>query len=151
MSRQLCTFFVEGCHLGLDVLKVQEILPYSSPTPVPLTQRVLAGLINLRGEVVPALSLRQRLGLGGSTGAERYHLILRHDHGVASLLVDEIGEVLQIDEQDFEAPPPHLQGGLRKLMSEVAKLPDHLLMVLDAAALLPNGVALAARIDETEE
>jgi purine-binding chemotaxis protein CheW len=112
---------------------------------VPLTQPVLAGLINLRGEVVPALSLRRRLGLGGSDGLERFHLILRHEGSVASLLVDEIGEVLDVDDEAFEAPPPHLQGALRRLMAAVAKLPDHLLMELDATAVLPQGVSLGAR------
>jgi purine-binding chemotaxis protein CheW len=151
MSRQLCTFYVGGCHLGLDVLTVQEILPYSEPTPVPLTQEVLAGLINLRGEVVPALSLRRRLGVDAEGGgAERFHLILRHEGGVASLLVDEIGEVLIIEDSAFEAPPSHLQGALRRLMDSVAKLEDHLLMVLDAACLLPGGVALSARAKAVE-
>jgi purine-binding chemotaxis protein CheW len=93
---------------------------------------VAAGLINLRGQIVAALEMRRRLGLP-PRGSERLpmNLVLRTEEGPVSLLVDEIGDVLQLDPADFESTPDNLTPSARELVRGVYKLKDRLLLVLD--------------------
>jgi len=133
-ERQFCTFYVEGLCFGIGVREVQEVIRYQEMTRVPLAASVVRGLINLRGQIVTAIDLRRRLGLpdradGGETLP--MNLVVRTDDGVVSLLVDEIGEVVEVDEDTFERPPPTLEGVARELVRGVYKREGSLLLVLD--------------------
>jgi purine-binding chemotaxis protein CheW len=131
-SRQYCTFHVAGHYFGLDVLRVQEVIRYQEMTRVPLAPPVVRGLINLRGQIVTALDLRQRLGLGQCPVAQQpINVVVRCDDGAVSLLVDEIGDVLELPEDLFERAPETLTGPVRELIRGVYKLTDRLLLVLD--------------------
>jgi purine-binding chemotaxis protein CheW len=131
-ARQYCTFFVAGHYFGLDVLKVQEVIRYQEMTRVPLAPPVVRGLINLRGQIVTALDLRRRLGLADRPADQPpVNVVVQTDDGAVSLLVDEIGDVLEVSEQLFERPPETLKGKARELIRGAYKLPDHLLLILD--------------------
>ncbi|MCS7315413.1 MAG: chemotaxis protein CheW [Bryobacterales bacterium] len=131
-SRQYATFFVDGFFFGIEVLKVQEVLRYQEMTRVPLAPTVVEGLINLRGQIVTALDVRRRLGLRPRPeGMLPMSMVVRTADGAVSLLVDEIGDVLEVDQEYFERPPENLQGVARDLIRGVYKLRDRLLLVLD--------------------
>ncbi|MCI0459904.1 MAG: chemotaxis protein CheW [Gemmataceae bacterium] len=131
-EHQYCTFYVEGHYFGLDVLKVQEIIRYQAMTRVPLAPPVVRGLINLRGQIVTAIDLRRRLELPDRPAEqEPVNVVVQTDDGAVSLLVDEIGDVLQVSETAFEQPPETLRGTARALIRGVYKLPDRLLLILD--------------------
>lgn len=131
--RQFCTFLVGDQFLGLEVLRVQEIIRSQPMTPVPLAHRVVRGLINLRGQIVTAIDLRRRLGLPERTGDEPpVNIVVRTEDGAVSLLVDEIGDVQEVLADQFEPPPETLRGPARELILGVYKLPQRLLLVLDA-------------------
>ena len=131
-TRQMCTFYVADQYFGLDVLEVQEIIRHQEMTRVPLAPAVVRGLINLRGQIVTALDLRQRLGLPERPASELpINVVVRTDDGAVSLLVDEIGDVLLVEEKAFEPPPETLRGTSRELIRGAFKLPDRLLLVLD--------------------
>jgi purine-binding chemotaxis protein CheW len=135
-ERQFCTFYVEGLCFGIGVREVQEVIRYQEMTRVPLAASVVRGLINLRGQIVTAIDLRRRLGLADRDGADQslpMNLVVRTDDGVVSLLVDEIGEVVEVDEDSFERPPPTLEGVARELVRGVYKQEGSLLLVLDTA------------------
>ncbi|HYH50119.1 MAG TPA: chemotaxis protein CheW [Acidimicrobiia bacterium] len=144
-ERQFCTFYVEGLCFGIGVREVQEVIRYQEMTRVPLAASVVRGLINLRGQIVTAIDLRRRLELpdrfsgeapnpGADAGeALPMNLVVRTDDGVVSLLVDEIGEVVEVDEDSFERPPPTLSGVARELVRGVYKREGSLLLVLDTA------------------
>ena len=135
-ERQFCTFYVEGLCFGIGVREVQEVIRYQEMTRVPLAASVVRGLINLRGQIVTAIDLRRRLGLPDPTAASDHlpmNLVVRTDDGVVSLLVDEIGEVVEVDEDSFERPPPTLEGVARELVRGVYKREGSLLLVLDTA------------------
>jgi purine-binding chemotaxis protein CheW len=68
--RQLTTFFLRGLYFGIDVRKVQEVIRCQPMTRVPTAPTVVSGLINLRGQIVTALDLRQRLALDGDGAPE---------------------------------------------------------------------------------
>jgi purine-binding chemotaxis protein CheW len=132
-THQYCTFYVDGHFFGLDVLNVQEIIRSQEMTRVPLAPRVVRGLINLRGQIVTAIDLRRRLGLRErDIDQAPINVVVHTEDGAVSLLVDEIGDVLEVSERTFERPPDTLQGMARELIRGACKLPDRLLLVLDA-------------------
>jgi purine-binding chemotaxis protein CheW len=131
-SRQFCTFFVDGHYFGLDVLKVQEIIRYQEMTGVPLAPPVVRGLINLRGQIVTAIDLRRRLELLDRPKDQLpVNVVVHTDDGAVSLLVDEIGDVLEVSEKEFERPPETLKGTARELILGAYKLEGRLLLILD--------------------
>ncbi len=142
-DRQFCTFHLGELYLGVDVLRVQEVIRPQPLTRVPLAHPVVRGLINLRGQIVTALDLRRRLDLPDRPdAAPAMNVVLQTDDGAVSLLVDEIGEVLTVSDDLFEVPPETLRGEARELIRGAYKLPDRLLLVLDtdrAVGLHANG------------
>jgi purine-binding chemotaxis protein CheW len=131
-TQQLATFYLDRLLFGIEVEKVQEVLRYQEMTRVPLASRAVEGLINLRGQIVTAIDLRQRLELGvREPGALPMNVVVRTDDGAVSLLVDEIGDVLEVDDATFEQPPETVRGVARELIRGVHKLRDELLLVLD--------------------
>jgi purine-binding chemotaxis protein CheW len=131
-GRQFCTFHVGGLLLGVEVLRVQEVIRAQAMTRVPLAPPEVSGLINLRGQIVTALDLRRRLGLPDRPqGVEPMCVMARTDDGVVSLLVDEIGDVIETTDDSFERPPETLRGRARDLILGVYKLAGRLLLVLD--------------------
>ena len=100
-------------------------------TIVPLAPPAAKGLINLRGQIVIAIDLRRRLNLRERESRDLMNMVIRTDDGVVSLLVDEIGEVLEVTDDLLETPPDTIQGVLRELITGVYKLKGRLLLVLD--------------------
>src|SRR5437588_991290 len=131
-ERQFCTFWVDGQYFGLDVLEVQEIVRYQEMTRVPLAPPMVRGLINLRGQIVTAIDLRRRLELKDRPADQLpVNVVVDTNDGAVSLLVDEIGDVLQVPEKAFERPPETLRGPARDLIRGAYKLADRLLLILD--------------------
>jgi purine-binding chemotaxis protein CheW len=132
MVKQFCTFSLEGLLFGIEVGKVQEVIRYQEMTPVPLAHPVVRGLINLRGQIVTALDLRRRLELP-ERAAEQLpmNVVVRAGDEAVSLLVDRIGDVLEVEDENFEAPPETLQGVAKELIRGAYKLQEELLLVLD--------------------
>ena len=146
---QFCTFFLERHCFGIDLLEVQEIIRFQPLTRVPLAPRALTGLINLRGQVVTAIDLRERLDLPPRPADEEpMNIVIRTPDGAVSFLVDRIGEVCPAETENFEPVPETLTGPVRDLVTGVQKLPDRLLLILDAikAATLSIQTALATPI-----
>jgi purine-binding chemotaxis protein CheW len=131
-ATQLCTFFVDNLFLGIEVEKVQEIIRYQEMTRVPLAPAVVGGLINLRGQIVTAIDLRRRLDLSDRP-AEQLPLnaIVRVGDETISLLVDDIGDVLEVYSGDFETPPDTFTSKTRSLIRGAYKLEGQLLLFLD--------------------
>ncbi len=132
-SSQFSTFFLADLFLGVDVLRVQEVLRYQHMTRVPQAQGEVEGLINLRGQIVTAIDMRRRLQLPERAGGQTpMNMVVRTEEGAVSLLVDEIGDVLDVDAATYERPPENLAPAARELVRGVYKLKDRLLLVLDA-------------------
>ena len=144
-KKQFSTFFVDGLFFGVEVEKVQEVIRYQEMTAVPLAPPVIGGLINLRGHIVTALDLRRRLGLKERPSDQLpMNVVVRTDDGAVSLLVDEIGDVLEVDYDAFETPPETLNRQARELIPGVYKLNERLLHVLDTARAVSDAAASAA-------
>lgn len=131
-SKQFCTFFINGLFFGIEVLKVQEVIRYQEMTSVPLAPATIRGLINLRGQIVTAIDLRRRLELPARSDDQLpMNVVVRTDDGAVSLLVDEIGDVVEIQDDVRERPPETLRGVARELVTGVYKLKERLLLILD--------------------
>jgi purine-binding chemotaxis protein CheW len=147
-SKQFATFYLNGLFFGVEVLKVQEVIRYQEMTRVPLAPRMIEGLINLRGQIVTAIDLRRRLELPPrAEGLLPMNVVVRSEDGAVSLLVDEIGDVMEIPDDTYERPPETLNGVARELIQGVYKLKERLLLILDTekAVSVP---ASAARVQE---
>ncbi|MFT5523725.1 MAG: purine-binding chemotaxis protein CheW [Pirellulaceae bacterium] len=131
-TESYCTFRLDDLFFGIEVRKVQEVIRYQPTTRVPLAPGLIQGIMNLRGQIVTALDLRQRLGLPKAADDWRpMNVVIRMAEGPISLLVDEIGDVVEVDQALFEPPPETLQGTTRELIRGALKLDDRLLLVLD--------------------
>jgi len=136
-SRQFCTFYLGGFFFGVEVDKVQEVIRHQQTTAVPLAPEVVGGLINLRGQIVVAIDLRRRLELPPRpAGQAPMNVVVRSDDGAVSLLVDEIGDVVEVEEQDFERPPDTLSGTGKELIRGAFKMKRRLLLLLDTEQAL---------------
>jgi len=149
-NNQFCTFHVGSLFLGIDVQQVQEVIRYQEMTSVPLAPSAVSGLINLRGQIVTAIDLRCRLGLPlRATDELPMNVVVRDGENAVSLLVDRIGDVVEVDDDLFELPPATVSENVRTLIRGVYKLPDGLLLVLDtdeALAELDSRVKADKRI-----
>jgi purine-binding chemotaxis protein CheW len=148
---QLSTFTVGKYLFGVDVALVQEVVRLQQMTPVPLAPPEIAGIINLRGEVLTAIDLRARLGLpptdarGSSASArERLNVVVRVNNEPVSLLVYEIGGVLEVSQVPFEQTPSTVDERVRDLLLGAYTLPDRLLLALNARRVLDVGTHLGA-------
>ncbi len=131
-SEQFCTFFLDGHFFGVPVQQVQEVIRYQEMTRVPLVPQVVSGLINLRGQIVTAIDLRRRLSMAERPADQLpMNVVVRTDDGALSLLVDEIGDVIEVEEKTFEQPPETLKGIARDIIRGVHKLPERLLLLLN--------------------
>ena len=139
-TQQFCTFFLKEQFFGVPVGQVQEVIRYQEMTRVPLVPQVIRGLINLRGQIVMAVDLRRRFGMEERPeGQLPMNVVVRTDDGAVSFLVDEIGDVLEAEEESFERPPETLQAQARELVRGIYKLQDRLMLVLDTERAVASG------------
>ena len=137
MEKQLCTFYLDEYCFGMDVLEVQEIFRYQEMTTAPLATEDISGLINLRGQIITAIDLRRRLNMEPSPPDRApMNVVVRMQDEVVSLLVDRIGDVMEVSEEFYEPAPKNIHGSVRELVSGVYKLEDRLLLVLDTKKVL---------------
>ncbi|EMB15167.1 chemotaxis protein CheW [Rhodopirellula europaea] len=138
-TRQFCTFFLDDHFFGVNAHQVQEVIRYQEMTQVPLTPASVAGLINLRGQIVTALDMRARLGYSNRTEEKLpMNVVIRSDDGAVSLLVDRIGDVIDVNTEDYESLPDTLQGPARDYVEGAYKLDNQLLLVLNTTEVVQD-------------
>jgi purine-binding chemotaxis protein CheW len=129
----LCTFDVDTLFIGIPISRIQEILRPQPVTPVPLAPSTILGLMSLRGQIVPVINLAERLGVQMQDGgAEAFNVLIRTPDGPVSLLVDRVGDVLEVSPDNFEPAPDTLRSSMRPLIRGAYKLERRLLLALDA-------------------
>jgi len=137
---QFCTFYLNKHFFGIEVEKVQEVFRYQEMTPIPLASSTIKGLINLRGQIITAIDLRKRLQMPDrAEGVLPMNVVVRTADGAVSLLVDEIGDVLEMSLEDYEPPPDTIEGMTRELVCGVYKLEGTLLLILDTTKTIDFG------------
>ncbi len=139
------TFAIGGQMFGLPIGRVQDVFKPSRVTRVPLAGAEIAGVLNLRGRIVTAIDLRNRLGLERRQD-EKPAMAIGIEYGNESfgLLVDSVGEVLKLPDADCEPNPINLDRRLARVCAGVFRLDESLLVVLDIDRVLDLGAEAAA-------
>ena len=133
---QYVSFHVAGQILGIPVDQVQEILPPQRVTNVPLASPCIAGLINLRGQIVTSLDIRVRLGLEPrSAQAGFMNIIAGNSDDLYAIVVDSVGDVISVESMRFSPPPATLDPVWQQCCSGVYQLQQGLLISLDIKSL----------------
>ncbi|MFC1745720.1 chemotaxis protein CheW, partial [Candidatus Riflebacteria bacterium] len=102
----------------------------------PRAQPFYTGLINLRGQIIPAVNLRKRLGFAeNEPGFEPINLIVMGNDGPLCIQVDQVGDVLDVSLSLYENAPPTVDQKIAAFIEGVCKLPEELLIILDIPAL----------------
>lgn len=139
---QYVTFKLDDALYGIEVSNVQEVLRGQPTTEVPMSPEEISGLVNLRGQVVTLVDLRKQLHLPPRDSEHESMMVrVKIEDEMISLLVDEIGDVRDVSESDFENPPDTLPVEMRELILGAYKLKDDLLLALDverAVAVNPS-------------
>ena len=136
-KRQYATFYVEDMFFGIEVLKVQEVLRYQEMTRVPLAPPSIEGLINLRGQIVTAIDMRRALRLKPRNAeCNPMNMVVRSEDGAVSLLVDEIGDVVEPPAESYELPPETMLPEQKEVVDGVYKLEGKLLLILNTDRVL---------------
>ena len=110
---------------GIAVLQVQDVLAPQRITPIPLAPPEVSGSLNLRGRIVTAIDLRIRMGLPErEAGSRTMSIVVEHQHGLYSLIVDDVGDVLKVSEKNFERNPATLDSLWRTYSEGVYRLEE---------------------------
>jgi purine-binding chemotaxis protein CheW len=144
LMTEFVTVIIDGQMLGIPVLIVDDVLGARSITPVPLSPKAVAGVLNLRGRIVTAIDVRRRLGLAPLEDRTKcMSVVVEHNGEPYSLLVDSVGEVLAINSAQCHANPPTLPENWRAVSKGIYQLEDELLLLLDVGGLLTFTQALS--------
>lgn len=139
------TFRLDRQWLGVPVILIQEVLSGQTICPVPLSPPEVQGFLNLRGQIVTALDLRAVLGLPPRAEDGSFmNVVVQHEDELYSLIVDEVGDVLDVGADEVQAPPRTLDAVWRSCSQGVVRMEAGLLVVLDVSAAVTGGASKAA-------
>jgi len=146
MTDQLKLISVElgGQYLGIDVKNVHDVIRLSTLSRVPLAPRWVAGVMNLRGRIVTAVDLRARFGIPArDEGASAMCVVVDHHGEPYGLIVDEVGDVIDVTADQIEINPVTLDARWQQASDGVVKL-DRLMVIANVAAIMDVELAAAA-------
>jgi Chemotaxis signal transduction protein len=136
-SQDYVTMTIADQLFGIPVLQVQDVLGHQRITRIPLAPPEVAGSLNLRGRIVTAIDVRLRLGLPSRPKDKPGMSIVVDLRGeLYSLMVDSVGEVLSLSNEDFERNPATLDPRWREVSTGIYRLNGQLMVVLDVPRLL---------------
>ncbi|MDX9715089.1 MAG: chemotaxis protein CheW [Dissulfurispiraceae bacterium] len=145
---QLVTFTLGSEEYAVDILRVQEINRMKEITRVPNSPAYVEGVVNLRGKVIPVVSLRMKFGLPEKENDEQARIMIMEIVGITmGLIVDSVSEVLRIPASIVEPPPPMATSISAEFIKGIAKLEDRLIILLDMDRLIGFKSAEAALIE----
>lgn len=134
---QLVTFTLGNEEYAVDILKVQEINRMKEITRVPNSPAYVEGVINLRGKVIPVVSLRKKFGLAERENDEQSRIMIMDIQGITmGLVVDAVSEVLRIPASTVEPTPPMASNISTEFIKGIAKMEDRLIILLDMDRLI---------------
>ncbi|HYE83625.1 MAG TPA: chemotaxis protein CheW [Clostridia bacterium] len=130
-TMQLVIFGLNGQEYGIDIFMVNEIVPYTKPTKIPNSPSYIEGVLNLRGRVIPVISLKKKFNLEDSGTDDRTRIIVASTgNSVAGYVVDEASEVLTVDKDSIEPVSDIISNISRKYISGVGKLDNGRMYIL---------------------
>lgn len=137
MIRELITFEVEGQVFGIDIMSIREIRAWSPTTRLPRVPHYVAGVVNLRGTVLPVIDLAARLGWRATEPTPRHAIIVTQmGQQVSGWIVDSVSDIVTIQGEAMQ-PPPASAGNdtVVPFLEGLAAIEDRMVMVLNLSAL----------------
>lgn len=134
-STKYTTFLIGDCLYGIDVMCVQEAVKSMPITKVPLAPPQVIGLINLRGQVATAIGLREIFKMKPNPSQDMMNVVCTAENMLLSLIVDEVGDVIEVDLADYETVPSTIVEETRRFLSGVYKTKSQLLSVIDLSEI----------------
>ncbi len=131
---QLVSFMLANEEYGVEVLKVREIIRMPTITKMPNTPQHVEGIINLRGKVIPIISMRKRFGLMENENSGHTRIIIMDVSGsLTGFIVDAVSEVIRIHSSEIQPPPTMvMSGGIgREFITGVFNHAERLLIIMD--------------------
>lgn len=146
MRYELITFGISGQLFGLDIMAIREIRAWSPVTRLPRVPDHVAGVVNLRGAVLPVIDLSVRLGWPPTEATPRNPIIVTEYHGQSrGLIVHDVNDIVSIEAGTLQQPAAGAADAISHYLEGVAPLDDQMVMVLDLARLMSTDeVELAA-------
>ena len=136
MHRELITFEVSGQLFGLDIMAIREIRAWTPVTRLPQVPHYVAGLVNLRGTVLPVVDLAARLGWAPTEATQRHAIIVTQLAGqTRGLIVESVSDIVTIAADALQPPPATSGDMVVPFLEGLAAIGDDMVMVLDLAAL----------------
>ena len=145
--RQFLSFTVGSEEYGVELPRVREVIRIRGITRLPKTARFVKGIINLRGEVIPIVDLREKFGLeAAETTTTTRVMVVEAEGKRMGMVVDSASQVVRIPADQIEPPPPVLGGSSQEFVTGVGKLEDKLVILLNADTILTvdEKIALSA-------
>lgn len=136
MARQLITFHLGSQSFGLDIMAIREIRAWTPTTRLPHVKPYVAGVVNLRGTVLPVIDLAARLGWEPTSPTERHVIIVAQIGGqLRGLIVDAVSDIVTTQDEDIQQPPSTGNDAVVPFLEGLVAMEDRMLMVLDLPGL----------------
>lgn len=146
MSRELITFEVAGQHFGLDIMAIREIRAWTPATRLPHVPAYVAGVVNLRGTVLPVIDLAARLGWEATEASPRHAIIVAQIGNKATgLIVESVSDIVAVRDDALQPPPPMASDPIVAFLEGLVAVEDRMVMVLNLLSLAGSeSLAVAA-------
>lgn len=150
--KQLISFMVGNEEYGMEILRVKEVIRMPEVTPLPKSPSFVKGIINLRGDVIPIVDLRDKFGLEQvEYSASTRVIVVDVDGKLVGMVVDSASQVLRVPADQINPPPPVAGGLPSELIDGVGKVGERLIILLNIDRILSSDERIElARIKPTE-
>lgn len=139
MRHELITFGIASQRFGIDIMTVREIRAWSPVTRLPRVPEYVAGVVNLRGAVLPVIDLAARLGWQPTDATPRNPIIVIEFEGqMRGLIVHDVADIVSIEAGTLQQPDAMGHENITNFLEGIAPLGDEMVMVLDLARLMAD-------------
>ena len=139
-EKQFIIFTIGEEKFGVDVKQIKQIIPLSETTYIPNAPSFVRGVINLRGDIIPIVELKEKLSLKAekSEGKDAKIIIVELDNNNIGMQVDSVTEMMRLYSDEIADPPKIVKGINHNYLKGVGKLNDELLIILDLSSILSD-------------
>jgi len=134
---KVVSFSLNTLRYAVDIDRIQEIVYFKPPTPLPQTSSFVEGVLDLRGLIIPVIDLKKKIGLESKGNlSPDYILIIKMEQKMCGFIVDEVHEIMTLPQGSVQRPEQFDQGVVSKCLSGIAKIKEELVLLLNLDSIL---------------